>query len=182
LAPPTRSSQVRWLEEARQPGRPTIAPEVEELIIRFARENKGWGYDRIVGALADLGHVVSDQTAGNVLKRHGIPPAPERKRTTTWREFSRTHMDVLAATDFFTTEVWTKAGLVTYYVLFFIHLATCRVHIAGLTPNPAAAWMTQMARNVTMAGDSFLPPETYLLHDRDGTFTAEFDDTLRASA
>jgi len=90
-------------------------------------------------------------------------------------------MDVLAATDFFTTEVWTRAGLVTYYVLFFIHVATRRVHIAGLTPDPAKAWMTQMARNVTLAGDAVLSPGTYLLHDRDGTFTAECDDTLPAA-
>jgi hypothetical protein len=85
---------------------------------------------------------VSDQTARNVLARHGIPPAPERKKTTTWKEFIMTHMDVLAATDFFTTEVWTKAGLVTYYVLFFIHVASRRVHIAGLTPYPDTAWVT----------------------------------------
>ena len=105
-------------------GRPSIDAEVEELILRFAMENKTWGYDRVVGALAGLGHVVSDQTVGNVLARHGIPPAPERKKTTTWKEFIRTHMDVLAATDFFTTEVWTKAGLVTYYVLFIIHIVS----------------------------------------------------------
>ena len=77
---------------------------------------------------------MSDQTFGNILKRHGISPAPERRKTTTWKVFIRSHMDVLAATDFFTAEVWTKSGLVTYYVLFFIHLATRRVHIAGITP------------------------------------------------
>jgi hypothetical protein len=90
-----------------------------------------WGYDRIAGALGNLGYRVSDQSVGNILKRHGIPPAPERRKTTTWKEFIRSHMDVLAATDFFTAEVWTKSGLVTYYVLFFMHLATRRVHIAG---------------------------------------------------
>jgi putative transposase len=95
-------------------GRPTIGQELEALIVRIARENRSWGYDRIVGALANLGLTVSAQTVGNVLKRHGIAPAPERKTTTTWKEFIRTHMDVLVATDFFTAEVWTKAGLVTY--------------------------------------------------------------------
>jgi hypothetical protein len=95
------------------PGRPPIDAEVEALILRFARENRSWGYDRIVGALANLGYTVSDQTVGNILKRHGIPPAPERKRTTTWQECIRMHMDVLVATDFFTTEVWTWCGLVT---------------------------------------------------------------------
>src|SRR2546427_7737693 len=86
-------------------------------LVRMAQENRSWGYDRIVGALANLGHTVSDQTVGNILKRHGIPPAPERKTTTTWKEFIRTHLDVLVATDFFTAEVWTLGGLVTYYVL-----------------------------------------------------------------
>src|SRR5262245_60166557 len=105
-------------------GRPRIDPELEALIVRLAQENRSWGYDRIVGALANLGLTVSAQTVGNVLKRHGIAPAPERKTTTTWREFIRTQLDVLVATDFFTTEVWTLGGLVTYYILFFIHLGS----------------------------------------------------------
>jgi hypothetical protein len=89
----------------------------------MAKENRSWGYDRIVGALANLGYRVSDQTVGNVLRRHGIAPAPERKRTTTWAEFIRTNLALLAGTDFFTVEVLTLRGLVTYYVLFFIHPA-----------------------------------------------------------
>jgi hypothetical protein len=103
--------------------------------VRLAKENESWGYDRIAGASANLRHEVSDQTVGNILKRQGIPRAPERKKTTTWTEFIRSHMDVLAATDFFTA-VWTQGGLVTYYVLFFIHLDTRRVYIAGITPHP----------------------------------------------
>jgi hypothetical protein len=95
---------------------------LEALVVRMARENRSWGYDRVVGALANLDYTISDQTIGNILKRHGLPPAPERKTTTTWKEFIRTHMDVLVATDFCTAEVWTRAALVTYYVLFFIHL------------------------------------------------------------
>jgi hypothetical protein len=98
------------------------AKKSRKLIIRMAKENRSCGYDRIVGALADLGHQVSDQTVGNVLRRHGIPPATERKRTTTWAEFIRAHLAVLAGTDFFTVEVLTLRGLATYYVLFFIHL------------------------------------------------------------
>ena len=100
--------------QRKAPGRPAIDPELEGLIVRMAQENRSWGYDRIVGALANLGYTVSDQTVGNILKRHGLPPAPERKTTTTWKEFIRTHMDVLVATDFFTAEVWTLGGLVTY--------------------------------------------------------------------
>ena len=99
----------------RAPGRPPISKEIQELIVRMAKENRSWGYDRIVGALANLGYQVSDQTVGNVLRRHGIPPAPERKRTTTWAEFIRAHLAVLAGTDFFTVEVLTLRGLVTYY-------------------------------------------------------------------
>ena len=102
----------------RGPGRPRLTREVEQLIVRMASENRDWGYDRIVGALANLGYVISDQTVGNILHRHGLPPAPERKRTTTWPAFIRTHLALLAGTDFFTAEVLTLRGLVTYYVLF----------------------------------------------------------------
>ena len=84
------------------PGRPRVSLEVETLVVRLARENRGWGYDRIVGALANLGHPVSDRTVGNILRRHNIAPAPERSRTTTWKEFIRTHTNVLAGADFFT--------------------------------------------------------------------------------
>jgi transposase InsO family protein len=160
------------------PGRPRIAPELEALIVRMAQENRSWGYDRIVGALANLGLTVSDQTVGNVLKRHGIPPAPERKTTTTWKEFIRTHLDVLVATDFFTAEVWTLGGLVTYYILFFIHLGSRKVHVAGVTPHPDAAWMMQVARNVTMEAWGFLAPGQYLIHDRDGKYCPAFQQII----
>src|SRR3984957_1697267 len=115
------------------PGRPRVSPEMETLAVRMARENSGWGYDRIVGALANLGHHLSDQTVGNILRRHGIAPVPKRSQTTTWRDFIAAHMDVLAGTDFFTAEVLTWRGLVTYYVLFFIHLDSRRISIAGIT-------------------------------------------------
>src|SRR2546428_103979 len=97
-------------QQRKAPGRPKVDPELEACIVRMAQENHSWGYDRIVGALANLGYTVSDQTVGNILKRHGILPAPERKTTTTWTEFIRTHMEVLVATDFFTAEVWTLGG------------------------------------------------------------------------
>jgi putative transposase len=160
------------------PGRPMIDQEVETLVVRMAQENRSWGYDRIVGALANLGYTVSDQTVGNILKRHGIAPAPERKTTTTWKEFIRTHMEVLVATDFFTAEVWTKAGLVTYYVLFFIHPASRKVHVAGVTPHPDEQWMKQVARNITMVEWGFLSPGQYLIHDRDTKFCAAFQQII----
>ena len=99
-------------------GRPKIEGELENLVVQLAKENRSWGYDRIVGALATLGHTVSDQTVGNILKRHGLAPAPERKKTTTWKDFIRTHRDLLVATDLFTAEVWNPLGLTTYYVFF----------------------------------------------------------------
>jgi len=146
--------------------------------VRMARENRSWGYDRIVGALANLGYTISAQTVGNILKRHGIPPAPERKTTTTWKEFIRMHMEVLVATDFFTAEVWTLGGLVTYFVLFFIHLGSRQIHVAGVTPHPNAAWMMQVARNVTMEAWGFLAPGQYLIHDRDGKYCPAFQQII----
>jgi len=164
--------------QRKAPGRPKIAPELEALIVRMAQENRSWGYDRIVGALANLGLTVSAQTVGNVLKRHGIAPAPERKTTTTWKEFIRTYMDVLVATDFFTTAVWTLGGLVTYYILFFIHLGSRQVFVAGVTPHPDEAWMAQVARNVTMEAWGFLSPGQYLIHDRDTKFCTVFQQII----
>ena len=116
----------------------------------MAKENRDWGYDRIAGALANLGYKVFDQTVGNVLQRHALPP--ERKRTTTWPAFIRIHLALLAWTDFLTAEVLTLRGLVTYYVLFFIRLESRRVDIAGITVHPDERWMQQIARNVTMEG------------------------------
>src|SRR5215831_14827315 len=86
---------------------------------------------------------------GHVLKRHGIAPAPKRSQSTTWKEFIQSHMAVLAGMDFFTVEVLSWRGLVTYYVLFFIHLESRRVSLAGITRHPDQAWMQQMARNAT---------------------------------
>jgi putative transposase len=167
--------------QRKAPGRPRIDQEIETLVVRLATENRSWGYDRIVGALANLGYTVSDQTVGNILKRHGIAPAPERKTTTTWKEFIRTHLDVLVATDFFTAEVWTLGGLVTYYVLFFIHLSSRKVHVAGITPHPNEAWMMQIARNVTMEEWGFLSPGQYLIHDRDSKYCPAFQQCIDAA-
>jgi putative transposase len=168
-------------QQRKRLGSPAVHAELETLVVRLAQENRTWGYDRIVGALKHLGYRISDQTVGNILKRHGIPPAPRRQQTTTWKEFIRTHMDVLVATDFFTTEVWTVYGLVTYYVLFFIHLATRKVHVAGLTPYPDQHWMVQIARNVTMVEWGFLLPGQHLILDRDGKFCAAFQQTMEVA-
>ena len=124
--------------------------------------------------MANLGYVISDQTVGNVLRRNGLPPAPERKRNTSWAVFIRTHLALLVGTDFFTAEVLTLRGLVTYYVLFFIHLESRRVDIAGITVHPNEPWMKQIARNGTMEGWGVLRDCRYLLHDRDTKFTRSF--------
>jgi putative transposase len=116
------------------PGRPRIDSEVERPIVQMTGENCGWGYDRISGALANLAHKVSDQTVGNVLRRHCFAPAPKRSQMTTWKDFVASHMAVAAGMDFFTAEVLTWRGLRTYYILFVIHLETRRVTLAGLTP------------------------------------------------
>ena len=162
------------------PGRPPIEPKLEALIVQMAKQNSGWGYDRIVGALANLGYAVSDQTVGNVLKRHGIAPAPKRSQSTTWKEFLQSHMAVLAGIDFFTVEVLSWRGLVTYYVLFFIHLESRRVSLAGITRHPDQAWMQQTARNATGEEWGFVEQRRYALHDRDTKFCSDFRDTLAA--
>ena len=161
-------------------GRPPIEPKLEALIVQMAKQNSGWGYDRIVGALANLGYAVSDQTVGNVLKRHGIAPAPKRSQSTTWKEFIQSHMAVLAGMDFFTVEVLSWRGLVTYYVLFFIHLESRRVSLAGITRHPDQAWMQQMARNATGEEWGFLEQRRYVLHDRDTKFCSVFRATMTA--
>jgi putative transposase len=156
------------------PGRPPVTSEVEALVVRMARENSGWGYDRIVGALANLGHQCSDQTVKNILRRQGIPPAPKRSQITSWKDFLAVHMNVLAGCDFFTVEVLSWRGLVTYYVLFFIHLESRRMRIAGITRHPNEEWMEQIGRSATQETWGYLRPCRYVLHDRDTKFCASF--------
>ena len=168
----------KWTYARKGPGRPRVSREITELVLRMASENPSWGYDRMQGALANLGYTVSSSTVANILQRHGIEPAPERGKRTSWRTFLKAHWDVLAAADFFTVEVWTPRGLVTYYVLFVIHLATRRVCIAGATPTPNGAFMMQIARNLTDEYDGFLKGWRYLIMDRDTKFTEAFRNAL----
>jgi putative transposase len=114
-------------------GRPRIGQEIEDLVVRMARENRSWGYDRIAVAVANLGYRISDQTVGNILKRHDIPPAPERKKTMTWREFIRIHMAVLGATEFFSSAVWSSLSLLVASILCFIHYGLCKGYVGGRT-------------------------------------------------
>jgi transposase InsO family protein len=166
----------------RQLGRPRVAEEIEQLVIRMAEENATWGYRRIQGALANLGHRIDKLTVRNILRRHHLEPAPQRRRGgMSWAQFLKLHWEVLAATDFFTVEVVTWHGLVTYYVLVVMELATRRVQIAGITPHPTAAFMQQCARQLTDPFDGFLLGKRYLIHDRDTKFTQMFDGLLKSS-
>ena len=165
----------------RGPGRPRRGDEIENLIVRMATENRDWGYRRIHGALANLGHEVARCTIANVLKKHGLEPAPERNRKTTWKEFLSRHWEVIVAADFFTVEGWTRSGLTRFIVLFLMDLSTRRVEIAGIATKANGIWMDQVARNLCDAGQGFLTGKRYLIHDRDPLFTAEFLETLAAS-
>jgi putative transposase len=140
----------------------------------MAEENRGWGYRRIQGAIANLGHILAHTTVANILKRHGIEPAPERNRKTTWKEFLDRHWDQLVAADSFTVEVWTCSGLTRFVVLFFIELSTRRVEIGGIASSPNGLWMSQIARNLTDAIDGFFTGKRYLIHDRDPLYTTDF--------
>ncbi len=159
-------------------GRPPVAKEVVELVLRFARENPTWGYDRIAGTLANVGHEISDQTVGNILKDHGIEPTDKRQRKTTWGTFLKAHWDVLAAIDFTTVEVWTKGGLVTFYLLFAMELKTRRVHLAACAASLGDDFMKQIAKNLTDSFDGFLLDKKYVLMDRDTHFSKAFRTIL----
>jgi putative transposase len=148
--------------------------EISQLIVRMAHENPGWGYTRIQGALANLNHLVGRGTISNVLKRNGIEPAPERGKRTTWSTFLKAHWKVLAASDFFTVEVWTSKGLLTHYVLFVIGVAERAVHIIGITTRPNEAWMLQMGRNLIDEESGALASKRYVIIDRDTKYTRQF--------
>ncbi len=123
-------------------GRPRVAEEIEQLVVRMAEEHATWGYRRIQGALANLGYSTDTITVRNILRRHPLDPAPRRRQAgMSWEQFLKRHWEVLAATDFFTAEVATWHGLITDYVLFVMELSTRRVHLAGITPYPNNAFI-----------------------------------------
>src|SRR6267378_3459703 len=144
----------------RRPGRPRTATEISNLVIRMAEENRSWGYRRIQGALANVGHVVARTTIADILKRH-------------W--------DQIVATDFFTVELWTCTGLQRFVVLFFMDLSTRRVQVGGIASRANGLWMSQIARNLTDEVDGFFKDKRYLMHDRDPLYTKEFLSMLADS-
>src|SRR4051794_821374 len=145
----------------------------------MAEQNRDWGYRRIQGALWNLGHKLARSTIADILQRHGIQPAPERIRKTTWKEFLRQHWDLIIAADFFTIEVWTAKGLQRFMVLFFMELSSRRVEVGGISAVANGLRMNQIARNLTDSVDGLLMGKRYLIHDRDPLFTEEFLCTLK---
>ena len=156
-----------------------MAADIETLVVMFAKENPGWGYDRIEGMLANLGIDIAPSTVAAILARNGVPPEPRRR--TTWAQFIKVHRATLAAADFFTTEIWTKLGLTTVYTLFAIRLATRRVEILGTTTNPDSAFMAQIARNVAIEKTPLFDGVTHLLIDRDTKYTEQFESLMGGS-
>ena len=182
---------LRWYRELvarkydgsarRQPGRPPTAQEIVDLVLRMAEENPRWGYTRIRGALSNLGHEVGRTTIRRILKQHGVEPAPERRKRMPWATFLEAHWGAIAAMDFFSVEVVTPRGLLRYFVLIIIRLESRRVEIGGIVHQPHGAWMVQVARNLTDVCASVLPEGSYLIHDRDPVFTAEFRSALKSA-
>ena len=170
---------AKWTYPRKGVGRPGVMKEIRHLIVRMAEDNPSWGYARIQGALKHLDHRVARSTIAKVLKEHGLKPSPGRPMS--WRTFVRSHAHLIAAADFFTTEVWTMRGLVTHYTLFVIDIVTRRVHIAGTTTNPTSTWVEQAARNVTDCDRGFLTGKRFLIVDRDAKFSPKFKSILGSS-
>ena len=159
-------------------GRPRVRQVIVDLVLKLAKENPTWGYDRIQGALDNVGYHICDTTVGHILKQHGIEPAPNRKRQTSWATFLKAHWNVLAAIDFTTVEVWTKGRLVTFYLLFAMELKSRRVQFVGCTVAPHEQWMKQTARELTAFDDGFLNGKKYVIMDRDASFCESFRTML----
>jgi transposase InsO family protein len=159
----------KWTDATR-PRRRGVLAEIQRLVIQMAEENPTWGYTRIHGALKNVGHRVGRSTIARILKAHGLPPVPERP--TSWQTFLRAHGGAIAGADFFTTEVWTWRGLVTYYTVFVIDLASRRVQIVGSTPFPNDLFMRQVSRTLTAADDGVLVDQRVLICDRDAKWSA----------
>jgi putative transposase len=164
----------KWTQPRRSAGRPAVDDRIRQLVLRFARENRGWGYPRIAGELLKLGLRVSPSTIRRILLANRLGPAPRRSGPS-WREFLRQQAATMLACDFFTVET---ISLRRFYVLFFIELESRRVHLAGCTTNPSGAWVTQQARNLSFTG--LFDRMRFLIHDRDSKFSAAFDELFRS--
>ena len=153
-----------------------VLKEIQHLVVRMAEENPTWGYTRIQGALKNVGHRVGRSTIARILKAHGLPPVPQRP--TSWQTFLRAHWGAIAGADFFTTEVWTWRGLVTFYTLFGIDPASRRIQIVGSTPYPDALSMRHVGRTLTATEDGLLRDHRVLIYDRDRKWSRNVEWTL----
>ena len=165
----------KWTTARQRAGRPGVLREIRALTVRMARENPTWGYRRMQGARKNLGHRVARSTIAALLRAEGIGPVPERPMS--WRTFLAAQWGAIAAADFFTTEVWTAHGLVTYYTLFIIELASRRVQVVGSTPHPDEGFVLQAARTVIDAEDGCLRGARVLICDRDAKWSEAFRQT-----
>jgi putative transposase len=163
----------KWTYTNRRPSRRRVLAEIRQLVVRMAEENSTWGYTRIQGALKNLGHQVGRSTIARILKGHGLPSAPTRP--TSWQTFLRAHWGAIVGADFFTTEVWTWRGLVTFYTVFVIDLATRRVQVLGTTPHPDDAFMRQVVRTLSMADEDVC---RVLICDRDAKWSVAVRERL----
>ena len=164
----------RWTSPHRRPGRPATPAEMRELVVRLARENPAWGYRRIQGELVGLGIRIAASTVWTILREAGIEPAPKRLQTS-WADFLRQQAASILECDFLTVDT---LSLKRFYVLFFIELATRRVHLAGVTTNPDGRWVTHQARNLLMQLEDEGVEPRFLIRDRDNKFTRDFDEVF----
>jgi putative transposase len=164
----------KWIYPRRRPGRPPIDPAIVALVLRLARENPSWGYERIRGELKDLGRAISGATIRRILKRAGLGPAP-RRANDRWRDFIRAHAVGTLACDFFSVDTVLLRRL---YVFFVIEVGTRFVHVPGVTANPDGAWVAQQARNLLIGLGDRAGEFRFLVRDRDAKFTRAFDDVV----
>ena len=160
----------RWTYAGRS-GRPPIGGEIREFVLRLARENPRWGYQRIAGELNALGVGVSATTVRKILRQAGLGPAGERAGLS-WRAFLRAQAASMLAVDFFTVETVSLRRL---YVLFFIELGSRRVHVVGCTANPTGDWVSQQARQLAWTLQERRSAFRFLIRDRDSKYTRAFD-------
>jgi transposase InsO family protein len=166
----------RWTYPGRRPGRPKVSREARELVLRLARENPRWGYQRIVGELHGLAVQISPTSVRRILAAAGLGPAGARNGLS-WRQFIRGQAQSMVACDFFTVDT---ISLRRIYVLFFIELSTRRVHLAGLTEHPDGVSTAQQARNFAFSLPERDRPLEFLVRDNDGKFTRAFDTVFHA--
>ena len=162
-----------WTQPQRPPGRPSTSAELCRLTLRLAAENPTWGYRRIHGELAGLGHRLAASTVWQILKNAGIDPAPTRSEVT-WSQFLRSQAAV--ACDFATIDTVT---LRRFYRLFFIDIVTRTVYFAGITDHPTGVWTTQAARNLLLRHADGLSGTRALVRDRGSQFIDAFDEIFR---